>query len=71
MKLRDKTFTRTDEGCEGSSPCPETPEAGDLFARDWEVFVIKHDKASGRHTWFTLCCELAEAMMHKTVPADS
>ena len=72
MKLRDKTFTRMDEGCElNSSPCPDTPDAGgDLFASDWEVFVIKHDQTSGKHTWFTLCCELADAMMHQTAPAN-
>ncbi len=72
MKLRDKTFTRMDEGCEASSPRPNTASGDNgLFASDWEVFVIKHDKTNGKHTWFTLCCELADAMMHRTATADS
>ena len=29
----------------------------DLFKNDWEVFVIRHDKETGRHNWFTQCCE--------------
>lgn len=28
-----------------------------LFERDWEVFVIKHDKETGKFKWFTDCCE--------------
>lgn len=30
----------------------------ELFKDDWEVFVIKHDKATGKFNWFTECCEM-------------
>ena len=69
MELRDKTLTKQ-KGCELRSLCREESDRqffGDLFARDWEVFVIKHDKASGKHTWFTLCCEVADALSRGTV----
>lgn len=63
MKLRDKTFTRNEKGCELSSPRPDSRHINnDLFASDWEVFVIRHDKASGKHNWFTLCCERASLL---------
>lgn len=72
MELRDKTFTK-EKGCELRSPCREASDRqfiGDLFAQDWEVFVIKHDETRGKHTWFTLCCELADAAMHRTAPTN-
>lgn len=30
-----------------------------LFDREWEVFVVKKNKATGNLGWSTLCCELA------------
>lgn len=29
----------------------------ELFKDDWEVFVVRHDKATGKFNWFTECCE--------------
>ncbi len=73
MTLSEKMFTRTEKGCELRSPCREASDRqyiGDLFARDWEVFVIKHDETRGKHTWFTLCCEAADALMAQTAMAN-
>jgi hypothetical protein len=28
----------------------------DLFKDNWEVFVIRHNKNSGKFNWFTECC---------------
>lgn len=69
MRLRDKMFTRTGKGCEPSSPCPGTPDTNnDLFAHDWEVFVIRHDKVSGKYKWFTMCCEAMNALTRRPLP---
>ncbi|MEO7539229.1 MAG: hypothetical protein ABIV21_04335 [Pyrinomonadaceae bacterium] len=32
---------------------------GGLFERDWEVFVARYDKDSGKYLSRTLCCETA------------
>lgn len=29
----------------------------DLFKKDWEVFIIRRDKETGKYSWFTQCCE--------------
>jgi hypothetical protein len=29
----------------------------ELFKDNWEVFVVRHDKATGKFNWFTECCE--------------
>jgi len=44
---------------------PVTPasEMRSLFERDWEVFVIKHDKDTGKFKWFTECCERLAAKL--------
>lgn len=31
-----------------------------LFDKEWEVFVIKYDKATGKFTGRTACCALAK-----------
>jgi hypothetical protein len=71
MDLRDKTFTK-ETTCELRSPCREESDRqyfGNLFERDWEVFVIKHDESRGKHTWFTLCCEAANALTNENTTA--
>lgn len=55
-------FGRLSANCELRSVCRKETDRRyfrDLFAQDWEVFVIKHDKSSGKFDWFTLCCEAA------------
>ena len=32
---------------------------GDLFETDWEVFVAKYDKNTGKYDNRTFCCECA------------
>ena len=63
MSLADKMFSRSTQTCVLRSRCRE--EAGrkyvsDLFAEDWEVFVIRRDEKTGKHNWFTQCCEALE-----------
>ena len=37
----------------------------DLCKHEWEVFVIKLDAETGKHKWFTECCErLAESIIN-------
>ena len=62
MKLEEKMFGRLSAKCEIRSVCRTESDRrffGDLFADDWEVFVIKPDESSGKFNWFTLCCEAA------------
>ncbi len=63
MKLAEKMFSRSDMRCPLRSDCREESDRryfGSLFERDWEVFVIKQDRRTGTHNWFTLCCETAK-----------
>ena len=46
--------------CEIQNDCQINPDQvnfNELFHEDWEVFVIRHDPATGKHNWFTECCE--------------
>jgi len=62
MSLSDNMFNRSTPGCGFGTDCRKESDRrhfDDLFARDWEVFVIKHDAKKGKYNWFTLCCEEA------------
>jgi hypothetical protein len=62
MTLSDKMFNRSKPGCGVGTDCRKRSDRrhfDDLFARDWEVFVIKRDPEKGKFNWFTLCCEAA------------
>ena len=62
MKLSEKMFTRSTKACPVRTDCrAETDQkyVEDLFADEWEVFVIKRDEKNDRFDWFTLCCESA------------
>jgi hypothetical protein len=64
MTLAEKMFKPNSARCGIREDCRtdrERKDSKDLFAEDWEVFVIKHDPARGRFDWFTLCCEMANA----------
>ena len=64
MTLAEKMFTRSSAGCGIRTECRTTSDRryfGDLFAEDWDVFVIKRNQASGKFDWFTLCCETVSA----------
>lgn len=37
----------------------EPDAGGDLFSRDWEVFVIKRDERNGKLVGKLACCALA------------
>jgi hypothetical protein len=63
MNLSDKMFNRSTPGCGFATDCRKESDRrhfNDLFAGDWEVFVIKHDAKTGKHNWFTMCCEAAD-----------
>ena len=62
MSLADKMFNRFWQMCGLKTTCREEADrkyVRDLFAGDWEVFVIRHDRQSGGFDTFTLCCEAA------------
>lgn len=62
MSLADKMFSRSTQTCLLRSLCREEADrkyVSDLFAEDWEVFVIRRDEKTGKHNWFTQCCEAA------------
>jgi len=64
MGFRDK-FVMT--SCHLRSTCREDADRAafkSLFEREWEVFVVKRDPASGKFHGHTLCCETA------TVPVN-
>jgi len=59
MSFRDKFITT---GCYIRSACKREADQQalkSLFERDWEVFVIKHDPATGQYRSQTLCCDSA------------
>ena len=63
MGLAQKMFSRFSTTCPVRSDCANQSHQRyfeSLFERDWEVFVIKHDKERGGFDWFTLCCETAQ-----------
>jgi hypothetical protein len=62
MSLARKMLSRSSKACSIRSTCRKESDRkyfGSLFQADWEVFVIQHDKGSGKFSWFTLCCEAA------------
>jgi hypothetical protein len=62
MRLRDK-FNET-TNCNFRSTCrndADNVSGRSLFERDWEVFVIKRDPATGKYSTNTLCCEQASS----------
>ena len=62
MSLSDKMFNRSTPGCGFGTDCRKESDRhhfDELFAREWDVFVIKHDAKKGKYNWFTLCCEEA------------
>lgn len=61
MHLAEKMFSRSKTSCPVRSECKKESDRGfdNLFADDWEVFVIKRNNAEGDFRWFTLCCEAA------------
>jgi len=62
MTLSQKMFSRSETQCDLLISCREESgrkKSRPLFERDWEVFVIKRDEQTGKHIWFTLCCEAA------------
>lgn len=53
-------MSNNEKKCSLRSDCGETVGSeyhDELFKDNWEVFVIKHDKKSGKFNWFTECCE--------------
>jgi hypothetical protein len=64
MTLAEKMFTRSSSECGIRTECRTASDRryfGDIFAEDWEVFVIKHDPERGKFDWFTLCCDAVNA----------
>ena len=60
MHLEEKMFSRSPKSCPVRSECGkglEQKSLDKLFARDWEVFVIKRKELGAGFRWFTLCCE--------------
>lgn len=59
MNFRDK-FVMTN--CHLRSACrgdADRKAIKSLFDREWEVFVVKRDPATGKYRGHTLCCETA------------
>jgi len=67
MTLSEKMFTSSSAGCGIPTEC--RTRSSDLFAEDWDVFVIKRNEASGKFDWFTLCCEAVNAKCDEMVNA--
>jgi len=68
MGLAEKMFSRSEKTCTIRSECKVTSDRqffDDLFSNTWEVFVIRRDERTGRHDWFTQCCETATARYEK------
>lgn len=62
MGANDKINEKFKRGCRLEKVCElegETDLGGDLFSRDWEVFVIKRDERSGKLVGRLACCALA------------
>lgn len=59
MSLRDKFNAAK---CYLRSTCRKNADRAaikSLFEREWEVFVIKRDPATGKYRGHTLCCDTA------------
>ncbi len=62
MVAKEKEIERFKAGCRTISSrnaVENTEFKKDLFAREWEVFVIKRDKATGKLVGKTACCALS------------
>jgi hypothetical protein len=60
MRLAEKMFSRSTRTCPIRSVCRTNADRRyfeRLFAREWEVFVIRRDEEKGGFDWFTMCCE--------------
>lgn len=60
MSLSEKMFSRANKSCPLRTDCRAEVNKryiDDLFADDWEVFVIKRDERNEKFDWFTLCCD--------------
>jgi hypothetical protein len=72
MTLAEKMFARgsgRDGVRTGRVTAADRRHFEDLFANDWDVFVIKHDAARGKFDWFTLCCETSNANCDNLITA--
>lgn len=53
-------MSNCEKTCSPGSDCREPigrEYRDELFKDNWEVFVVKHDKETGKFDWFTECCE--------------
>ncbi|CAN5395294.1 hypothetical protein BH10ACI3_BH10ACI3_11270 [soil metagenome] len=50
----EKLCRRIFGGCENGGT-----SGGELFEKDWEVFVVRFDPETGKHVGLTFCCENA------------
>ena len=60
MHLAEKMFSKLTKSCPVRSDCTNESNrrfVDDLFAEDWEVFVIRRNREAEKFDWFTLCCE--------------
>jgi len=74
MTLSEKMFASSSAGCGIRTECRNRSDRryfGDLFAEDWDVFVIKRDEKSGKLDWFTLCCDAVNANCDEIASAAS
>lgn len=71
MNLRDKYFQKK---CSLRSACRQEADrtaAKSLFEREWEVFVVKRDPATGQYHGHTLCCETASVPTNYGKPSET
>ncbi len=62
MATKENRIEKLKAGCRtiGSRNAGENAESGkNLFDREWEVFVIKRDEATGNLIGRTACCALS------------
>ncbi len=62
MVAKEKRIEKFKAGCRATSSNnveKNTESNKDLFDREWEVFVIKRDKATGKLVGKTACCALS------------
>ena len=59
MNIKEFTRSMIQKACPPRSECKTESDRkyfSDLFETDWEVFVVKADKSSGKFRWSTACC---------------
>ena len=62
MRVNEKGQKHFKSGCRLEKMCALEGEGDfsrDLFSRDWEVFVIKRDRQTGKLIGKLACCALA------------